>query len=228
MNGYDDGKNIEQLRAEVARIKAAIREHKDQLSDSRCWLDDSKLYSALDDRGYDSSLPAKCEFLESCSRFWEQRQTPEAKDRRAGEMTIAQLQAEVERLRERAERAEADLKRLQEHSGWLLEQYRRAAGMDAVPAGESAPKSGKTIRPPWSVWLEFNPNVSERSPVVKGTRVTVSHVLSLSIDGWTWVDIIRSHPELTTDDIRACMAYATAECGEEPAGELEEEGGDPC
>ena len=71
--------NRDELLAEVERLRAAIREHKNQLSDDRCWLDDSKLYSVLDDRGYDSSLPPKCEFLESCSRFFEQRQTPEAR-----------------------------------------------------------------------------------------------------------------------------------------------------
>jgi hypothetical protein len=95
----DESELVVWLRAEVGRLRAAIREHKDRRGDDRCWLDDGKLYSVLDGGGSrDSSLPPKCEFLESCARFWEQRQHPEDKGRRAGEMTIAQLEAEVGRL----------------------------------------------------------------------------------------------------------------------------------
>jgi uncharacterized protein (DUF433 family) len=64
--------------------------------------------------------------------------------------------------------------------------------------------------PRWQDRLVFDENVSETSPVVKGTWVTVGHVVSLIVDGWTWSDILRSHPELTEDDIRTCLAY-TAE-----------------
>jgi chromosome segregation ATPase len=85
---------------EITRLQVAIREHRDQKGDNRCWLDDFNLYKVLPEGpSYDSSLPPKCEFLESCSRFWEQRQLPDAMSRRADEMTITQLQAEVERLR---------------------------------------------------------------------------------------------------------------------------------
>jgi uncharacterized protein (DUF433 family) len=59
--------------------------------------------------------------------------------------------------------------------------------------------------------LTFDFEVSDVSPVVKGTWVTVGHVVSLIVDGWTWADILRSHPELTEDDIRACVTYAMDE-----------------
>lgn len=62
----------------------------------------------------------------------------------------------------------------------------------------------------WQDRLVIDPNVSKTSPVVRGTWVTVSHVTSLVVDGWTWSDILRTHPELTEDDIRTCLAY-TAE-----------------
>ena len=55
--------------------------------------------------------------------------------------------------------------------------------------------------------LIFDPNVSATSPVVKGTWVTVSEVVSLIVAGWTWSDILRTHPEITEDDLRACLAY---------------------
>ena len=47
--------------------------------------------------------------------------------------------------------------------------------------------------------------------MIKGTWVTVSQVVSLIVDGWTWSDILRAHPELTEDDIRTCLAYTVAE-----------------
>lgn len=65
--------------------------------------------------------------------------------------------------------------------------------------------------PNWLDRLVFDFEVSDISPVVKGTWITVSHVVSLIVDGWTWADILRSHPELTEDDIRTCVSYAMAE-----------------
>jgi uncharacterized protein (DUF433 family) len=59
----------------------------------------------------------------------------------------------------------------------------------------------------WQERLVFDFNVSETSPVVKGTWVTASHVVSLVVDGWTWSDVLRAHPELTEDDIRICLSY---------------------
>jgi uncharacterized protein (DUF433 family) len=59
----------------------------------------------------------------------------------------------------------------------------------------------------WADHLVFDPEVSEDSPVVKGTWITVGHVVSMIIDGWTWTDILRTHPELTEEDIQACLAY---------------------
>jgi uncharacterized protein (DUF433 family) len=60
----------------------------------------------------------------------------------------------------------------------------------------------------WQDRLVFDENVSKTSPVVKGTWITVSHIVSLIVDGWSWADILRSHPELTEDDVRMCLAYS--------------------
>jgi uncharacterized protein (DUF433 family) len=63
----------------------------------------------------------------------------------------------------------------------------------------------------WRGRLVFDFSVSEDSPVIHGTWVTVAQVVSLIVDGWTWSDILRAHPELTEDDIRICLAYTVAE-----------------
>ncbi len=65
----------------------------------------------------------------------------------------------------------------------------------------------------WQDRLVFDFNVSESSPVVKGTWITVGHVVSMVVDGWTWNDILRTHPELTEDDIRTCLAYTVEQDG---------------
>ncbi|MEO6808718.1 MAG: DUF433 domain-containing protein [Isosphaeraceae bacterium] len=63
----------------------------------------------------------------------------------------------------------------------------------------------------WVGRLVFEPGVSTRSPVVRGTWITVAHIVSLIVDGWSWADILRSHPELAEADIRACLTYAVEE-----------------
>ena len=63
----------------------------------------------------------------------------------------------------------------------------------------------------WRDRLVFDFEISDNSPIVKGTWVTVGHVVSEIVDGSTWADILRTHPELTEEDIRACLAYAIAE-----------------
>ena len=70
--------------------------------------------------------------------------------------------------------------------------------------------------PIWQGRLVYDFDVSDHSPVIKGTWITVSHVVTLIIDGSTWADILRSHPELTEDDVRACVAYAIAEDHSQP------------
>ena len=76
---------------------------------------------------------------------------------------------------------------------------------DFVPADE--PDDDAPL-PRWQDRLVFDENVSEDSPVVKGTWVTVAQVVNRIVDGFTWDDILRSHPELTRDDIRVCLAFA--------------------
>jgi uncharacterized protein (DUF433 family) len=63
----------------------------------------------------------------------------------------------------------------------------------------------------WRTRLVLDPEISDVSPVVKGTWVSVGHVVSLVVDGWTWADILRAHPELTEEDVRACLAYTIHE-----------------
>jgi uncharacterized protein (DUF433 family) len=56
--------------------------------------------------------------------------------------------------------------------------------------------------------IKRDPNVMMGKPVVAGTRITVEHILRLLGAGDSVEDILRSHPQLTAEDVRAAQAYA--------------------
>lgn len=59
--------------------------------------------------------------------------------------------------------------------------------------------------------IAVNPRVHFGKPCVAGTRITVQSVLELLNEGMSFDEIIQNYyPELTTDDIRACIEYAIA------------------
>ena len=45
-------------------------------------------------------------------------------------------------------------------------------------------------------------------PVIRGTRITVEHILRCLGAGESADDIVANYPPLTTDDIRAAQAFA--------------------
>jgi len=45
-------------------------------------------------------------------------------------------------------------------------------------------------------------------PCVRGTRITVGDILSYLASGMRSEQILADFPQLTSDDIRACLAYA--------------------
>lgn len=52
------------------------------------------------------------------------------------------------------------------------------------------------------------PGVRSGKPTVRGTRITVSDVLEYLAGGMSEDEIILDFPELTREDIRACLALA--------------------
>lgn len=93
----------ESLAADNKRLREGIEKHRDQKGDDRCWLDDQELYAIVDpDIKVEGSLPPRCDFLASCERFWEQRQS--TSDTFAlDHPTIGQMERTIKRLRERLE-----------------------------------------------------------------------------------------------------------------------------
>lgn len=57
--------------------------------------------------------------------------------------------------------------------------------------------------------ITVNPQIHFGKPCVAGTRIPVQAVLELVQEGLSFADIIRDYyPDLTADDIRACVQYA--------------------
>jgi len=56
--------------------------------------------------------------------------------------------------------------------------------------------------------IEVNPNTMVGKPVIKGTRIPVELVLKMLSQAVSIGEILEEHPQLTREDIQACLAYA--------------------
>ena len=63
---------------------------------------------------------------------------------------------------------------------------------------------------PWQERIVLNPNILAGKPIVKGTRLSVEFIVDLLAQGWSEEDILTNYPGLASDDIRACLAYASS------------------
>ena len=53
-----------------------------------------------------------------------------------------------------------------------------------------------------------NPKVMAGKPVIKGTRLTVEHILNLKAHGAAEEEVLAEYPGLSLEDIRACYLFA--------------------
>ena len=53
-----------------------------------------------------------------------------------------------------------------------------------------------------------DPKIMVGKPIIRGTRLTVQHVLGLLAQGMTAEDIMQEHPNLKREDIFACLIFA--------------------
>ena len=59
--------------------------------------------------------------------------------------------------------------------------------------------------------IAVNPKIHFGKPCIAGTRITVQSILELLNEGLTFDEIIRDYyPDITVEDIRACVQYAIA------------------
>lgn len=66
---------------------------------------------------------------------------------------------------------------------------------------EHAPHEGRIM---------VDPNIMVGKPVVKGTRIPVELVLKHLAQNPDLEDLFAAYPQLTLEDVKACLAYAEA------------------
>lgn len=55
--------------------------------------------------------------------------------------------------------------------------------------------------------ITIDPNVCFGKPCIRGHRIWVSLVLDMLARGMTVAQLLDDYPDLTEDDVRACLAY---------------------
>ena len=57
--------------------------------------------------------------------------------------------------------------------------------------------------------ITMDPKVMVGKPVIRGTRLTVQHIIGLLANEMTEGEIISEYEGLTKEDVRACLLFAT-------------------
>jgi uncharacterized protein (DUF433 family) len=60
----------------------------------------------------------------------------------------------------------------------------------------------------WQTRITLDPAVLAGKPTVRGLRISVEHVLRALSNGVPESELLTDYPDLESDDLRACLAYA--------------------
>ena len=77
-----------------------------------------------------------------------------------------------------------------------------------APVVDSLPHGGYATDMDVNQIITVEPGKRGGQPCVRGLRITVRDVLKYLAGGMTVEELLHDFPELTTDDIRACLAFA--------------------
>jgi uncharacterized protein (DUF433 family) len=61
---------------------------------------------------------------------------------------------------------------------------------------------------PYKSIITINPAIRGGKPIIRGLRYTVYDILSYLASGMSIAEIIEDFPDLTEDDIQACLSFA--------------------
>jgi len=56
--------------------------------------------------------------------------------------------------------------------------------------------------------IKADPNICHGQPCIKGTRIMVWLILEYLANGDSIEDVLRAYPQLSREDVLACLAYA--------------------
>ncbi|HOK55413.1 MAG TPA: DUF433 domain-containing protein [Armatimonadota bacterium] len=60
----------------------------------------------------------------------------------------------------------------------------------------------------WQERITIDQDIHHGEPCVKGTRISVAMIMGSLADGMSVDEILAEYPQLTSDDIKAALAYA--------------------
>jgi uncharacterized protein (DUF433 family) len=64
-------------------------------------------------------------------------------------------------------------------------------------------------------WVTVDPGICHGKPIIRGTRIMVSNILSLFAGGYTMAQILDYYPELSQEAIKGALEYTIQVLGEE-------------
>lgn len=59
----------------------------------------------------------------------------------------------------------------------------------------------------WRKYIVSDEKVLLGKPTIKGTRISVAHIISLLAQGWTEQQILENYPRVPADSIQAVFSY---------------------
>ncbi|MBX9783272.1 MAG: DUF433 domain-containing protein [Chitinophagaceae bacterium] len=59
----------------------------------------------------------------------------------------------------------------------------------------------------WKDYIVSDREVLLGKPVIKGTRISVEHIVGLLAQGWSAAQILENYPRLTKESLQAVFAY---------------------
>jgi uncharacterized protein (DUF433 family) len=92
--------------------------------------------------------------------------------------------------------------RVESHCGCTAEKDRKLNALKRTAA------RGYTTVVQYQNLITIDPNKRSGQPCIRDLRMTVQDVLEYLASGMTSDEILADFPDLTADDIRACLAFA--------------------
>ncbi|MBO6494766.1 MAG: DUF433 domain-containing protein [Roseivirga sp.] len=59
----------------------------------------------------------------------------------------------------------------------------------------------------WQAHITADNTILSGKPTVKGTRISVEHIIGLLAQGWTEQQILENYPRLTAESLKAVFPY---------------------
>jgi uncharacterized protein (DUF433 family) len=78
----------------------------------------------------------------------------------------------------------------------------------AITPSRSGDLEGMTMDKSYRTIITINPNIRSGKPTIRGLRYTVYDILSYLAAGMSVAEILDDFPDLTEEDIQACLSFA--------------------